>query len=146
MFSDKNLVYILTVLEAIEKLFIYSGDFDNAHDFWQHNNQINYNASTTLLIAIGEETKKIDSALKNKFPEIQWKAISDLRNRLAHDYRGTDPDILWQIITEELDALKKALIEILSFVSFKKEMLEEALQSEYYKNIQYLRELKTLKK
>ncbi len=139
MFSDKNLVYILTVLEAIEKLYIYSADFDNAHDFWQYNNQMNYNASTSLLITIGEETKKIDSALKNKFPEIHWKAISDLRNRLAHDYRGTDPDILWQIITEELNTLKQTLIEILSFVSFKKEMLEEALHSEYYKNIQYLR-------
>ena len=145
MFNDKNLVYILTVLEAIEKLFIYSRNFDNAHDFWQHDNQINYNASTNLLIVIGEETKKIDSALKNKFHEIQWNAISDLRNRLAHDYRGSDPDILWQIITEELNTLKKALIEILRFVSFKKEMLEEALHSNYYKNIQYLRELKIMK-
>ena len=145
MFNDKNLVYILTVLEAIEKLFIYSGNFDNAHGFWQHDNQINYNASTNLLIAIGEETKKIDDGLKNKFPKIQWKAISDLRNRLAHDYRGTDPDILWQIITEELIILKKALIKTLSFVSFKNEMLEEALNSKYYKNIQYLRELKILK-
>ncbi|NOX47185.1 MAG: DUF86 domain-containing protein [Chlorobi bacterium] len=70
---------------------------------------------------------------------MQWKAISDLRNRLAHDYRGTDPDILWQIITEELNTLKKALIEILGFVSFENEMLEKALDSEYYKNIQYLR-------
>ncbi|NOX47186.1 MAG: hypothetical protein GXO89_09440 [Chlorobi bacterium] len=60
MYSDKNLVFVLTILEAIEKIYIYSKDYDNAHDFWQSNNQMNYNASTSLLIAIGEETKKID--------------------------------------------------------------------------------------
>ena len=98
MYSDKNLIYILTILEAIEKLKIYTKDFSNAHDFWLANNQLNFNASSNLLLAVGEETKKIDNKLKEEFPNIQWIAVKELRNRLAHDYRSSDPDILWQII------------------------------------------------
>ncbi|MBN1250516.1 MAG: DUF86 domain-containing protein [Bacteroidales bacterium] len=141
MYSDRNLVYILTILEAIEKLYIYSEKFDNAYDFWINKNQLNYNASSNLLITIGEATKKIDDELKIKFSNIEWNAISDLRNRLAHDYRGSDPDLLWQIITEELTDLKNAINEMLQFVKYDKKMLEDALNSEYYKNIQYLKSL-----
>ncbi len=50
MYSDSNLIYILTVLEAIEKLKIYTKEFNNAHDFWQANDQLYFNASSNLLL------------------------------------------------------------------------------------------------
>lgn len=138
MYSDKNLISILTILEAIEKLHIYTNDFSSAHDFWFAQEQLNFNASSNLLLAIAEETKKIDSELKNEFPKIQWQAISDLRNRLAHDYRGSDPDILWQIIKIELAPLKQTLIKMISHIDYKKELLLSAINSEYYKHLKYL--------
>ena len=142
MYNDNNLIYILTVLEAIEKLQLYTKDFDNAHDFWQADNQLYFNASSNLLLAIGEETDKIDSGLKAQFDEIQWNAIKNLRNRLAHDYRGSDPDILWQIIVTELKPLKQVLIKMIEYIDFDKEMLISAIQSEYYKHLDYLIEKK----
>lgn len=138
MYSDKNLIYILTVLEAIEKLKIYSKEFDNAHDFWLAENQLYFNASSNLLLAIGEETAKIDDELKEKFDKIPWNAIKDLRNRLAHDYRGSDPDILWQIINNELNQLKLTLMEMIKLVKFDENMLIAAIQTEYYKHLKYL--------
>jgi len=138
MYNDKNLIYILTILEAIEKLHIYTEGFSNAHDFWKEKDQLYFNASSNLLLAIGEEAKKIDTKLKGEFSEIQWKAILDLRNRLAHDYRGSDPDILWQIINTELDILKKSLIKMINFIDYEDEMLLSAINSEYYKHLKYL--------
>lgn len=49
------------ILEAIEKLNIYTKSFSSAHDFWFNEEQLNFNASSNLLLAIGEETKKIDA-------------------------------------------------------------------------------------
>ena len=138
MYSDKNLIYVLTILEAIEKLKIYTKDFTNAQDFWQSENQLYFNACSNLLLAIGEDVKKIDDELKYTFENIQWQAISDLRNRLAHDYRGADPEILWQVITTELLPLKSILIKMINLIDFDKKMLLEALHSDYYKHLDYL--------
>jgi hypothetical protein len=33
MYNEKNPVYVLTLLEAIEKIKIYSSEFENADDF-----------------------------------------------------------------------------------------------------------------
>ena len=138
MYSDKNLIFVLTILEAIEKLQIYTTPFSNADDFYFADDQLSFNASSNLLLAIGEETGKIDETLKNEFQNIQWKAIKELRNRLAHDYRGANPDILWQIIKEELVLLKQILIKMIDLIDYEEEMLWSALQSDFYKHLQRL--------
>lgn len=87
MFSYKNLVYILTALECIEKSFIYSKDFNDVDSFYKANEQMNFNACQILLQTIGEETKKIAAGLKDQYENIPWQNIGNLRNRIAHDYR-----------------------------------------------------------
>ncbi len=39
MYSDTNLIYIFTVLEAIEKINIYTQEFNNDETFYHANNQ-----------------------------------------------------------------------------------------------------------
>ncbi len=55
MFESKNMLYILTMLEAIEKVFIYSSGFVDEEEFYDANRQLNFNATVNLLIAIGED-------------------------------------------------------------------------------------------
>ena len=50
MYSTKNIAYILTSLEAIEKLRIYTKDVTTAEDLFERDDQIIYNASLTLLM------------------------------------------------------------------------------------------------
>ncbi len=77
MFSDKNLAYVLTILEAIEKIVLYTKSFESPEEFYEANDQLNFNATYNLLIVIGEESKKIDPALKKSFPETPWVKIKD---------------------------------------------------------------------
>ena len=58
MFDSRNMLYILTILEAIEKISLYCDAFEDEEQFYQANNQLNFNATVNLLIAIGEENKK----------------------------------------------------------------------------------------
>ncbi len=94
MYSNNNILYIVSSISAIEKISIYTSDFSNAISLLQANNQLNFNGTITLLIAIAEETKKIDIKLLQTQQDIQWQNIVDMRNVLAHDYRGIDPEIL----------------------------------------------------
>lgn len=74
MFKEDNMLYILTMLEAIEKIFIYCEGVKDSSEFFQKNEQLNFNAVVNLLIAIGEENKKIDEGLKDT-STVNWKDI-----------------------------------------------------------------------
>lgn len=58
MYNEKNFLYILSILEAIEKIFLDSEAYESAETFWEANDQMNFNACLTLLIAVGEDSKK----------------------------------------------------------------------------------------
>ena len=138
MYNSKNIVYILTILEAIEKIFIYSKDFKDDEEFYFANKQLNFNATVNLLIAIGEENKKIDDRLKISI-EVNWKNISAMRDKIAHNYRGIDESIVWSIIKDYLPNLKNALIEMLPKIENSSIYIEEALKSDFYEDLQYLK-------
>lgn len=138
MFENTSLLYLCTILEAIEKIEIYKHDFENGTALMEANDQMNFNAICRLLLAVGEESKKIDANLLALQPQIDWNAIIGLRNRMAHDYRGIDADIVFDIITKELFTLKEALMELLPGFSVSKSDLCHILASDYFKHIQYI--------
>ena len=140
MYDSKNIIHILTMLEAIEKIFLYSKDFENEEDFYYANKQLNFNATINLLIACGEENKKIDDELKSS-NIVNWKNISAMRDKISHDYRGIDETIVWDIIKNHLPNLKKALIEIIPKIDNYENYIKEALNSEYYEDLSYLKKL-----
>ena len=62
---------------------------------------------------IGEAAKHIPSDLKGQYPEIPWKKIVGMRDRMIHAYFGIDYELVWQVITAELPPLKSALRQML---------------------------------
>ncbi len=125
------MLHILTMLEAIEKINIYSKDFKDEEEFYYANKQLNFNATVNLLIACGEENKKIDSGLKTS-NLVNWKNISAMRDKISHDYRGADESIVWDIIQNYLPKLKLSLIEMIPKIENHQKYLEKALKSKYY--------------
>ncbi len=140
MFDSKNIIYILTMLEAIEKILYYSKDFTDEEKFFFANKQLNFNATVNLLIAIGEENKKIDKNLK-KQDKINWSNISAMRDKISHNYRGVDETIVWDIIQNYLPKLKIVLIEMLPAIEDYRRYIDEAISSGYYDDLIYLKNL-----
>jgi uncharacterized protein with HEPN domain len=139
MYSERNLIYILTILECIEKTWIYTKEFDNPTDFIWANEQKELNATISLFIAIGEESKKIEQVLKDAIQSnFLWKDVAGLRDKISHDYRGVNPDILWSVIHKDLSKLKSSLIEMMHLINPPRELLKKFLSTPHYKHIQYL--------
>lgn len=62
---------------------------------------------------IGEAVKNIPQNIRDHYPNIPWKKISNTRNKLIHEYFGVDYDLTWGIILRELPKLKKQIERIL---------------------------------
>lgn len=62
-----------------------------------------------LLEVIGEAATRIPPELRDRYGEIPWRDIVDLRNRLIHGYDNINHDILWIIVTQELSDLIQQL-------------------------------------
>ncbi len=61
---------------------------------------------------IGEASRKLDATFIMRYHHIEWRKISDTRNRLIHNYMGVDYDIVWNIITDKLPTLQLELESI----------------------------------
>lgn len=139
MYDKKNLAYVLTSPEAIEKIFIYTKSIKTADDFFDKKDQLIFNACQTLIMVIGEETKKITENLKSEFNQIPWPLIAGLRNRIAHDYRSINPNISFDIIKNYLPQLRDVLIQMVDKIEYEKEKLNTVLESRFYTHLQYLK-------
>ena len=62
---------------------------------------------------IGEATKNLYAELSANYPDIPWKGMAGVRDRLIHHYFGVNLDIVWRIITTELPDVALRIGEIL---------------------------------
>jgi uncharacterized protein with HEPN domain len=74
-------------------------------------------ASVKQLEIIGEAANRITSKTKADYPEVEWQKIIALRNILVHDYYVIDENVIWIIITEELQELKNQIVVMLGKLS-----------------------------
>ncbi|MBR1754769.1 DUF86 domain-containing protein [bacterium] len=51
---------------------------------------------------IGEAVKNLPIELKNKYPDIPFKQIAGMRDKIIHDYFGLDYEIVWKTIEDKL--------------------------------------------
>ncbi len=108
---------ILSAMEAIEK-FVEGMSYEEL-------TQDDKTSSAVIrkFEIVGEATKHIPEWLRNKYPEIPWKSMAGMRDRLIHAYFGIDYKLVWEAIELEIPVLKSKLQKILA--QLKKEARSE---------------------
>lgn len=65
------------------------------------------------LQVIGEATKKISKEFRIKYPNVPWKEIAGMRDKLIHDYFDVDMGVVWNTAKIEIPDLLKIISEII---------------------------------
>ena len=63
---------------------------------------------------IVEASLNISMAIKDRYPDIPWKEMIGVRDRIIHSYFSINWVIVWDIVTNELFTLKNQLEDVLS--------------------------------
>lgn len=76
-------------------------------------NRLIQNGVIRELEIIGEATKNLSSNFRNSHPEVSWKDIAGMRDKLIHGYMMVDLDTVWKVVQEDLPKLKGQIISLL---------------------------------
>lgn len=93
------------ILENIARIRLYLDGFDKAHFLADERT---CDAVERCLMRVSEAAIKLGEAAEITAPHIPWRHIRGLGNVLRHAYDGVDPEILWNLITNDLEPLAKA--------------------------------------
>jgi len=102
--------YFLDMLIAARSIKEYSGQITQIQ-FEQ--TRLYQSAVIRELQIIGETARQISDESQIAHPEIPWRKLAGLRNRIIHEYFRVDLETIWQIIQEEVEPL---IIELEKFV------------------------------
>lgn len=61
----------------------------------------------------GEIVKRLSPEFRQSHPEIQWKQIAGMRDKLVHDYNKVDLDLTWEVTQSSIPELLEFVLPFL---------------------------------
>lgn len=65
------------------------------------------------LEVIGEATKNLPDDFKVNYPQVSWRRMAGMRDKLIHDYFGVDYDVVWNVVTVEIEFLNLEITKMI---------------------------------
>lgn len=65
------------------------------------------------LEVVGEAARHIPVEFRASHPEVPWRGMTGMRDKVIHDYFGVDAAVVWRTVQEDLPPLCKTIRQIL---------------------------------
>lgn len=108
--NDTYLDYIEDILDAMEKAEILVEEVN--YKSFEEDFRINF-AVVRALEIIGEATKRLPIDVRERYPDIPWRGMAGMRDRIAHGYDRVDLQIVWDVVKVDIPRIKPQIKQIL---------------------------------
>jgi uncharacterized protein with HEPN domain len=102
--------YLRDMLENAEKALSFVDGMD--YDDFETDDKAVYAVIRAFEI-IGEAARQIPENIQNVNPEIPWREITGMRNKLTHEYFGVNTKVVWRTVHEDLPVMIPLLKKML---------------------------------
>ena len=103
-------VYLLHILDSTRRILAFTKDGESAFLA----DEKTQDAVIRNFEIIGEAAKNVSEDLKGKHPELEWKDIAGMRDKLIHHYFGVKLQLVWRSVQDDIPVLDDKIRSILS--------------------------------
>ena len=103
-------VYLGHIQDAIRDIKLYASVGEDAFLA----DRMRQDAIIRKLEIIGEEVKQLSAKTRARRPEIPWKQIAGMRDRLTHAYFGVDLGLVWRVVERDIQPVEAAVDSLLT--------------------------------
>jgi len=101
--------YVDDVIDAMSK----AQEFTSGMDFKKFSKDgKTVFAVTRAIEIIGEAVKKIPTSVRKHYPDVPWKEMAGMRDKLIHEYFGVNLRAVWDTIKKDIPAIKPTFEKI----------------------------------
>lgn len=102
-------IYLKDILESIERVENFVKDMN--YDEFVKDEKTHY-AVIRCIEIVGEATKHIPNYIRRKYPEIPWKDIAGMRDKVIHFYFGINLKKVWKTVEEDFPEIKPLIKKV----------------------------------
>ena len=123
MFDIEIALDSLQKIKAMLELIIErSSVVDTPNDFLcSPGGMMRLDAISMNLIALGETVKGLDkqtnSQLLKNYPDVYWKGVMGMRDKISHHYFEIDTDVVFRTIEEDVPQMKPVIEQMIKDLS-----------------------------
>lgn len=103
-------LYVQDMIDFAERAVAYTEGLDQRAFT---SDERTYDATLRNLVLIGEAATHVPNEVREATPQIKWRQVIAVRNRLVHGYLGLDDDVIWDIIQADVPVLLTELKRLL---------------------------------
>jgi len=104
-----NKLYLKDIIDAMDAIESFVKDMD--FEMFKEDDKTS-SAVIRKFEIIGEATKKLPNDIKSHNPNIPWREMAGMRDKLIHFYFGVKYELVWRTIKDIIPMIKPYLIEI----------------------------------
>lgn len=101
-------VYIADIIESIQRIQSY---LENVTESELTVNPLLQDAVYRRFEIIGEASSRLSEKLRLSYPEVEWRLMKAMRNKIAHEYYNIQVDVVFNTVQNDFPSLLTKLKE-----------------------------------